>query len=204
MKKHNQNGVAGLHILLILIIVAMVGAIGWYVYDVNKKSNKSYNSAIKTNQDTPKLKRKTSSNVIPRPAKSAKTTAEPATTAPPQKYDNYLSITEWGVKIPTNNHYMGYRWSVTDSEDNLVSVFITDNTNGLAKNVGCARGDVQGVYLYKDQQYDYHNNDEESVTLDTNLNVGGHVYYIYKSICQGKVSPNVDSLVKKIGLMSTK
>lgn len=205
MNKHNQNGFAGLHLLLILIVVVVIGVVGWYIYNTNAKANKSLNSTIKTSDNiTPNISKKTGSNVIPSPVNS--TTMPSASTTPQSapSYSNFMNITEWGVKVPTNSQYMGYRWDITDDKDNLVSIFISDDTNGLSKNVGCSMGDIQGVYVYKDLQYSDYNSDSNAVMPDANLNVGGHVYYVYKTICQGRASSSVENLANKVDLMSLK
>src|SRR4051812_16558610 len=46
--KRNQKGFSGVEFFLILIILAFVGYVGWYVYSVRSDTNKTYNQVDKT------------------------------------------------------------------------------------------------------------------------------------------------------------
>lgn len=221
-QSQNQSGFSIVEGLLIFIIIALVGFIGYYVWHASSKTKSTYDSVAKTasssNQESSK---KSGSDVIT--IKDAGGTVTPVTSnttsgsttktttsssAQPkqqtQTYSPYMNISEWGVKIPTNSKYMGYRWDITDNSNNLVSVFITDDTNGLSEDVGCAAGNIQGVYVFKDHQYDDYNSNNDAVMPDANLNIGGHTYYIYKSICNGSVRSNVQNLASEVDSISLK
>jgi predicted negative regulator of RcsB-dependent stress response len=52
----DQKGLALLESLLILVIVALIGFIGWYVWNSNKKTNVSLNNANKSSNVAPQIK----------------------------------------------------------------------------------------------------------------------------------------------------
>jgi len=73
--KKNQSGFALIEGLLIILIIAIIGFGGYYVWHTQKQTDKTLDTAAATSQ------------------KAASTAAQ----APAQKY---LTIKEWGVKIP--------------------------------------------------------------------------------------------------------
>jgi Tfp pilus assembly protein PilV len=94
----SQNGFSAIEALLILIIVAIIGGTGWYVYNSNKNTNNIYNSANQSNQSA---------------AKVAK--AKPKTQA--TSSTKYIKITELGIQIPlaSNVADLAYSWDSTNS-----------------------------------------------------------------------------------------
>ncbi|MDB5163622.1 MAG: hypothetical protein JWS12_239 [Candidatus Saccharibacteria bacterium] len=84
MKKINQKGFSAVEGLLILVIVSVIGFIGWYVWNSNKKTTTSYNNAAATNQAASTTKKSTSA--------ASETAAKPTT--------KYFEVKEWGVKAP--------------------------------------------------------------------------------------------------------
>lgn len=54
----NERGMGALEMLLILIIIAILAFIGWYVYDSNKKANNSYSNANQSNSSQTTTKKK--------------------------------------------------------------------------------------------------------------------------------------------------
>jgi flagellar basal body-associated protein FliL len=77
--KTNQKGFELVSILVIFVIVGLVGAIGWLVYD-RQKSNKAADTT--STQQEPKVE------TVPDPSEESTANTE------------YLIIKEWGVKIP--------------------------------------------------------------------------------------------------------
>ncbi len=54
--KDNRQGFAVVETLLVVIIIALIGFVGWYVYHAMKNTNNAYNSATKTSSSkTPKF-----------------------------------------------------------------------------------------------------------------------------------------------------
>lgn len=52
--KKNQNGFSLLEGLLLLVIAGIIGGVGWYVWDSNKKANDSFNNTDSAISDTSK------------------------------------------------------------------------------------------------------------------------------------------------------
>ena len=75
--KINQKGFSAVEGLLVIIIVLLIGFIGYYVWHTQKQTNKTYNSSANAAQPSTKN---------PSPKK-----ASPAT---------YMTIKEWGVRAP--------------------------------------------------------------------------------------------------------
>lgn len=50
--KRNQRGSGQLEILLLVVIVAAIAGVGWYVYNTKQTSDKSLNAAASTNNNT--------------------------------------------------------------------------------------------------------------------------------------------------------
>jgi type II secretory pathway pseudopilin PulG len=97
----NQKGFAVLEGLLVLIIIGMLAGIGWYVMRASKNTNNILNSASTS---------------------STKSAAKKTSSAGATKY---LSIDEWGVKIPLSEKDQGAYYKV----DTDLSPSQTDPTN---------------------------------------------------------------------------
>ena len=88
--KMNQKGFAAVEAVLIVVILAIIGGTGYYVYHTNKKSNDTLNSASQVAASSPgKISKKKQSG-------SARQTAAPLT-------QQYLVIKGWGVEIPLSS-----------------------------------------------------------------------------------------------------
>jgi hypothetical protein len=74
MKRLNQKGFSPLHIVLLVVVIAIIGFAGWYVWDANQKTSD-------TEEVTP----------TPTPTLSVSITPTPTTS-------QYLVIDEWGVR----------------------------------------------------------------------------------------------------------
>lgn len=67
LKKINQKGVAPLEIVLLLVVVAIIGGIGWYVYQAKQKNNQVNNSAANAGDITKYAKKKSTPKPAPPP-----------------------------------------------------------------------------------------------------------------------------------------
>lgn len=109
-KPINQKGIAALEALLILVIGAIIGGTGYYIYHANNKATDSQNAA------------QTDANS----AVSHKTTAKTSPTA------QYTTIAEWGVKAP----YVGsLKLQYALSDDGKAANFTSDQL--LAADAAC-------------------------------------------------------------------
>lgn len=80
-KKLNQKGFSAVEALLIVIILAILGGTGYYVYHANSKATDNQNKA-QTDANTAAPHKKN--------AKSAKSSSK----------QKYLTVTQWGVRFP--------------------------------------------------------------------------------------------------------
>lgn len=60
--KTNQKGFSTLEVILILVIVGLVGFVGWYVYDSSQKTNDTYTAASKSSSSDSATIKKTESD----------------------------------------------------------------------------------------------------------------------------------------------
>lgn len=98
MKKITNSGFAVIELFLVLILLAILGFTGLYVVHARNNSNKTLDAAKSTAN--------TSTATTPK-----KTATATSTTAPTSK-QKYLTITEWGVKIPYGTDYT-FSYSLT-------------------------------------------------------------------------------------------
>jgi hypothetical protein len=83
----DQKGFAAIETALTILIIAVIGGTGYYVYHANKKTNDTLNTSSQVAQSSPgKTKNKT----------NAKFSTYPQS-------QKYLAIKEWGVRMPINN-----------------------------------------------------------------------------------------------------
>jgi hypothetical protein len=120
MKKLNQKGFSAIEGLLIIIVILMIGFIGYYVWHTQKDANKTLDTATKSAQ--------TSSSS---PSKQTK--------AADQKY---LDIKELGVKFKLSDAIKDAYYIKGSNDYYYVSVHSFDNNPDLA---GCMATD-NGTY----------------------------------------------------------
>jgi hypothetical protein len=90
-----QKGFAALESLLILVIIAIIGGIGWYAIHTKHQTDKILAQADKISQSTPALSKKSTPT-------SLNTNSTPA----------YLVIKEWGIKVKlgsADSSIVGYK-----------------------------------------------------------------------------------------------
>jgi len=129
MKKINfdQRGFSAIETILILVIVAIIGGTGFYVYHANKKTTDIQNSAAKIAQSSP-------AKGSTRKAASAKSS------------QSYLAIKEWGVQAPYSGPLtLTYSFASDDTTEqtaqfNAVQLKAQDPTN-------CTDGNGGGIII---------------------------------------------------------
>ncbi len=120
LSNFNQKGFAAIETVLIIVIIAIIGGAGYYVYSANKKTSDTLSAASKVAQTSP--------------AKTTKKTGASSSTS-----QKYLTIQEWGVKLPLNSTDQGAYYTGPTSE--MLSEYIyvfdksidqTSNANGVS------------------------------------------------------------------------
>jgi hypothetical protein len=103
--KNSQEGISGLNVLICLLIIIMVGLIGWMIYN-------NHNNAKKTTTGGTANKSKVSSTVNKTPVTS-----------------NYLDIKEWGIKIALTSSISDATYHIITNNPNLKpSAFLSTST----------------------------------------------------------------------------
>jgi Tfp pilus assembly protein PilE len=115
MKKY-QDGFSLVEGLLIVIIVGMLGGVGYYVWHSQKQVDKTYSQTA-------------NSTVAPKQA-SAKS-------SPAASQSNYLTIKEWGVKLPLSSDDIGayYVYNAQTPSSLNSDVWIFDKSIDSTKNL---------------------------------------------------------------------
>ncbi len=101
MKQLNQKGFALVEGLLILVILAAIGGVGYYVYQANNDATDTQNAA--------------------------QTAANSAT--PPKTKTNYVAIKEWSVRSPYDGK-LDLSYTIKDNGADFSSKQLSDATNG--------------------------------------------------------------------------
>ena len=91
MKKLSRNsaGFSTVEGLLILVIAALIGFVGWYVWHGKNNTDKAYN-AVSSANNTPSVSER-------------KTNNQPASSATAKLKQQYLEVKDWGVKVKIRN-----------------------------------------------------------------------------------------------------
>jgi len=101
LKIKNQKGFAVIETALILVIVAIIGGTGYYVYHVNSKETKTLNTA------------QAADNATQPKSTTGKSQAQP---------QKYLTIKEWGVKLKLNSQSQDAYYVPTPKKPNSVYI----------------------------------------------------------------------------------
>jgi hypothetical protein len=123
----NQKGFAALQTLLLLIIVAMIAGVGYYVWHANKSASDTLARASQESQNAPVLK-----------------SAKKPTSTQSNANQSYLLIKEWGVKLPLSTNDIGTYYTAPTSYKLSQTVSLFDkgidefkNSKGIScKNPG--------------------------------------------------------------------
>lgn len=107
-----EDGFSVVEGLLVLVVVLLVGFIGYYVWNINHKTE-SKDTEITSDTSKPKKA-------------SASTEKVPTTTPPPTVSINdtgsYLTVTEWAIKIPLNTGTEGLSYKIRSTNDTNGSI----------------------------------------------------------------------------------
>lgn len=115
-----QRGFTIVEVLIVIVIVGLLGAVGWLVYDRQKSDDNS--SQRTTTQDTSGQK--------------------PTANTDQDKKDevsegSYLTVEQWGIKIPVTSATSGLTYSIKDK----IAYFRTAGLNNVSAD-GCTSNSV--------------------------------------------------------------
>lgn len=99
-----------------------------------------------------------------------------------QVADNWMPITEWGIKIPalaaaddTLRLPLNYEYDISAPDNSLVSVRVFQGPSSA-----CSNGNrVPYVFVYRDHSWDDYNGAAKAA--DYSLIISGHTYNVYKN-----------------------
>lgn len=86
--KPNQKGFSVLELFIVIVVLGLLGTVGWFIYDRQKSETGSTDEA-QTNQQEQSIK---------------DTESTPQTTAQPPVDEGFYEINEWGIKIALHGY----------------------------------------------------------------------------------------------------
>lgn len=185
MKENKQNGFTLIEGLLIILVLAVVGFGSYYVW---------HSQTEKNNMES-----------------NGQNTTSPASSSLGQ---SYLTISEWGVRLKTNNLTKDSTYRVGDSHTLYLSTKtlsnLAPNCDLSAKNGALIRGQAgyevigPGSYTIENSGYTYTNDSGKEVTVKP-TRVGDN-YYIWTSSqapCFDPDSNNADKISEYLSAIKT-
>jgi Tfp pilus assembly protein PilE len=181
--KKNQKGFAHVEKLLLIVIVAIIALVGWYVWHSVSEANKNLSSAENTkNADITKKKsgsQSSSSGISKSPSKAsaispavvpaAIVSSNPSyATTTPAVVNNFITINEWKVKFKHSG-------AITimyahDSNDKSSHAMFFSSSQLAGKNKACKAEFYPAGYIVRfkgDEHYiDQSGNDTKKTTAD--------------------------------------
>lgn len=132
--KKNEAGFSAVEMTLVIVIVALIGAVGWLVYKNHHKTTTAAITSTATSSTKPATSTKTTTSATQPTTSSNKPTT--CTTSPASNKESdasYLTITQWGVRAPyTSSDTLSY---VICDNDTNTAVIISKN---MSDNFGCS------------------------------------------------------------------
>ncbi len=149
---HKKHGFGLVGILLIVVVIGVVGFAGWYVViSKNSKQNNSIEVVSKSNNAEPAIEANTSTE-------NSNNTESISETNDNFKNSNikqeYLDIVEWGVRIPLSSEIRGAYYKVNDSFEQSASnptslTIYSEETDGLIGSGGVSCKDEYIAFLIR-------------------------------------------------------
>jgi Tfp pilus assembly major pilin PilA len=204
----NQKGFAVLETLLILVIIAIIGGTGYFVWHSRNQTNNSLDNTTKVNQTDQSQKSQSSnkSTVLTSydPVQTPDIIPKLSANMKAQKLIyNYMIIGEWKVKastVETDNtvlpYYLNYRYDVTDSNNILESVVVFSGADDSGNDKTCVDG-AAGPVVYMMRDITADSLGFSSYQPISDLNVGGHVFHIYEEHCGSDTNKTTASAIER-------
>jgi hypothetical protein len=156
--KKPQEGFSAVEALLIVIIVGMLGGVGWYVWHSQNQVDKTYSQTA-------------NSSVAPRPT-AAK--ASPAASQP-----DYLTIKEWGVKLPVTDSNDKYYYEFDKNDSTFINVY-SQKADAIVgpKGVSCKGEYIAFVLRLEASSADWNDPDKVSPLFGHKTTIGKYAYAV--------------------------
>lgn len=152
--KHNQSGFGAVETVIIIVIVGLLAAVGWLVYDRNNKDNNDKQEVSSTTQQ----------------ANNTNTTG-------------YFEINEWGVKFKTNDQLDGLYYVYTGEKQGTTGSIVDFSVVAL-KGTDCAIDKTSQFRLVRYSQAEVDALKDDTSDMATAIKAGtklGDYYYVEQS-----------------------
>jgi prepilin-type N-terminal cleavage/methylation domain-containing protein len=201
--KVNQKGFSVVEILVVIVVVGLLGAVGWLVHDrqKSKTDNRQASTTVTTPAKTP----------------HAETPNQPQSN---QSQVSYLAVKEWGVKIPQTSTGNVISYQISADDKNMAN-FVSSGQKALGGSCGTfgsARYHVfQAENGYKSSDEVFQNKLNNAAENDLVIKANNKSYYILgdmsggdctgtlkegQSVSQQEVTANNNLLTALKGLVS--
>jgi Tfp pilus assembly protein FimT len=202
-RKKDQSGFAHLEKLLLLVIVAIIAFVGWYVFHSVSQADKNLNSAnggINATASKKNSTKQSGSSSVNGTAKTTSPTAAspvPATvvseapkyeTTTPTVVNNYVTINEWNVKFKQNGT-VTIMYAHDSNDKNHRSAFFS-SSQLASKNNACKAVFYPAGYIVRFKANDHYLDSKGSDTGKTasehaamkseDFKQVGDYYYFYR------------------------
>ncbi len=125
--KTNQKGFSVVEILIVIVIVGLLGTVGWLVYD--RQQSKTSDSQTTT-----------------QPTEQKQETSQEETPPTDNDTQSYMEIREWGVKLPLDSSLGGLSYAITGKYASIRSHELDKLSGSCTTNsVNVARGTANEV-----------------------------------------------------------
>jgi uncharacterized protein (UPF0333 family) len=157
--KKQQLGFSVVEGLLITIIVAILGGVGWYVWNSQKEVDKTYSQTANSSV-SPKSKNSTNSAAL-------------------DSSPNYFVIKEWGVKLPVTDSNDKYYYKFDKNDSTFINVY-SQNADGVVgpKGVSCKGEYIAFVLRLEPSSSDWNDPDKVSPLFEHKTTVGKYAYAV--------------------------
>jgi hypothetical protein len=149
----NQKGFAALESLLILVIIAIIGGVGYYVWHSKKQTKNVADSS------------------------QLSTIKKSSTVSDNQKTKSSLTIKEWGIKIPLTDQIKDAYY--TPDSGTLTETF-TLRVHSLDGEPACTTSEQMPAYIKRISSADLHylESQHEVSAIPPGADIDGYYYYI--------------------------
>lgn len=146
--KVNQKGFSVVEILIVIVVVGLVGAVGWLVYDRQKSKTEHKDAAVQTSEQTNEQAKQETKDEV--------------------KQTNYFEIKELGVKFELSDNLSGLYYSIGN---NNKTVYFSLNE---LKGTDCAADKTAQVALTRYTDEDFAN--DPTVSKEQARKIGNYYY----------------------------